>query len=249
MNLKAVYASESLVITWPSKAWSCPWQKQLLCPALPSRALCQDRLLISKDQLFLMCRVIKVWHCMGAETMFGQDGLMSLVCDQDPGQYRSSRDQGQCPAGTQPLVLALVEAQLFSHAGRSCIFWDKEHYHLKMHPKLTFKQETQEFHRFQWSCATTVKNLCWWLAQINAANSVNLNHKFLTSELWWGKSYQQLLLTLFWSLCTSIASTKHRPKKPHVSNQRIKVKQSSVEAKVKGKEGWKRSAVEKSGCN
>jgi len=35
------------------------------------------------------------------------------------------------------------------------------------------------------------------MAQINAANYFNLNHRFLSSELWWGKSWQ-LLLTSFW---------------------------------------------------
>lgn len=50
---------------------------------------------------------------------------------------------------------------------------------------------------FQGRHTTTVKNLGQCVAQINAANSFNLNHGFQTSELRWGKSYQPLLLTSF----------------------------------------------------
>lgn len=70
------------------------------------------------------------------------------------------------------------------------------------------------------------------MAEINAANSFTLNHKFLTSEL------VNLISNYTYSEAVHTHSRyKTDPRNGRVNNRRIKIKQSSMKAIVKGKEG------------
>lgn len=146
-------------------------------------ALGQGRLLISENQLFLMCRAIEVLHYKGTEMMFSQDRLRPWRVAKTVIGTCSSTEQGHCSGGTWALLML------------SCLHLPSE----DASKNKRFNKRFNNFVGFSRVAALQLRtSVSEWLKLVLQSPIIWItNFKQVSCD--GVKSYQQLLLTLLWS--------------------------------------------------